>query len=66
MTSSTQALPAARGAGDAGTPPPRRATKDRAQSTFYWMVWPAVIAFFLFHTVPVLVGNAMTISSEER
>lgn len=56
MTSSTQALPAARGAGDAGTPPPRRATKDRAQSTFYWMVWPAVIAFFLFHTVPVLVG----------
>ncbi|WP_421740402.1 carbohydrate ABC transporter permease [Cellulomonas sp.] len=56
MTSSTQALPAARGAGDAGTPAPRRAMKDRAQSTFYWMVWPAVIAFFLFHTLPVLVG----------
>ena len=57
MTSSTQALPAARGAGGAGTPARRaRATKDRAQTTFYWMVWPAVIAFFLFHTVPVLVG----------
>lgn len=56
MTSSTQALPAARGAGSAGTPTERRTTKDRAQTTFYWMVWPAVIAFFLFHTVPVLVG----------
>ena len=56
MTSSTQALPAARGAGSAGTPTVPRGTKDRAQRTFYWMVWPAVIAFFLFHTVPVLVG----------
>ncbi|WP_315094955.1 sugar ABC transporter permease [uncultured Cellulomonas sp.] len=59
MTSSTQALPAARGAGrsgGAGTTAATRPTKDRAQSTFYWMVWPAVIAFFLFHTVPVLVG----------
>ncbi|WP_243884289.1 carbohydrate ABC transporter permease [Cellulomonas fengjieae] len=58
MTSSTQAmpLPAARGAGRAGTTTARRGKRDRAQSTFYWMVWPAVIAFFLFHTLPVLVG----------
>ncbi|KQR10603.1 carbohydrate ABC transporter permease [Cellulomonas sp. Leaf334] len=56
MTSSTQALPAARGAGTAGPPTTPRRTKDRAQRTFYWMVWPAVIAFFLFHTIPVLVG----------
>lgn len=56
MTSSTKALPAARGAGSAGTTPAPRRAKDRAQTTFYWMVWPAVIAFFLFHTVPVLVG----------
>jgi len=56
MTSSTQALPAARGAGGADSPPVLVRTKDRAQRTFYWMVWPAVIAFFLFHTVPVLVG----------
>ena len=33
-----------------------RAKKDRAHSTYYWMVWPAVIAFALFHTLPVLVG----------
>ena len=44
--------------GGAGT---RRASRlrtesKRAASAYYWMVWPAVIAFFLFHTVPVLVG----------
>lgn len=32
---------------------PRRRLADR---TFYWMVWPAVILFALFHTVPVLIG----------
>ena len=52
MTSSTQALPAARGAGSAGPTPTPRRPKDRAQTTFYWMVWPAVIAFAAFHTLP--------------
>jgi raffinose/stachyose/melibiose transport system permease protein len=33
-----------------------RAKKDRAHSTYYWMVWPAVIAFAAFHTVPVITG----------
>jgi raffinose/stachyose/melibiose transport system permease protein len=28
----------------------------RAASTYYWMVWPAVIAFAAFHTVPMVVG----------
>ena len=28
----------------------------RALPAYYWMVWPAVIAFAAFHTVPVLVG----------
>ncbi len=28
----------------------------RALPAFYWMVWPAVILFAFFHTIPVLVG----------
>jgi raffinose/stachyose/melibiose transport system permease protein len=39
----------------------RRATRmrtetSRAPSAYYWMVWPAVIAFAAFHTLPVIVG----------
>ena len=33
-----------------------RTETKRAASAFYWMVWPAVIAFAAFHTLPVLVG----------
>ncbi|GAA1146821.1 sugar ABC transporter permease [Microbacterium natoriense] len=33
-----------------------RSSSPRALSAYYWMVWPAVIAFALFHTVPMLVG----------
>lgn len=33
-----------------------RTTSPRALSAYYWMIWPAVIAFALFHTVPMLVG----------
>ena len=33
-----------------------RDKSKRAHSTYYWMVWPAVIAFALFHTVPVITG----------
>ena len=33
-----------------------RTESKRAASTYYWMVWPAVIAFAAFHTLPVVVG----------
>jgi raffinose/stachyose/melibiose transport system permease protein len=43
-----------------GTAPARRAAptrkRRRINPTFYWMVVPAVVLFFLFHTVPVLQG----------
>lgn len=43
-----------------GTPRKRaprvRTTTPRALPAFYWMVWPAVIAFAAFHTLPVIVG----------
>lgn len=33
-----------------------RSNASRALPAFYWMVWPAVIAFAAFHTIPVIVG----------
>ena len=33
-----------------------RTTSGRALSAYYWMIWPCIIAFALFHTVPMLVG----------
>jgi raffinose/stachyose/melibiose transport system permease protein len=56
MTTVTQAVRSST-AGDA----PKRATRvrsatSRASSTYYWMVWPAVIAFAAFHTLPVVVS----------
>ena len=33
-----------------------RTETKRAASAYYWMVWPAVIAFAAFHTLPVVVG----------
>ena len=33
-----------------------RSGESRIPATFYWMVWPAVIAFAAFHTLPVLIG----------
>ncbi|MBM7503290.1 carbohydrate ABC transporter permease [Agromyces aurantiacus] len=33
-----------------------RVEARRAPSAYYWMVWPAVIAFAAFHTLPVLIG----------
>jgi raffinose/stachyose/melibiose transport system permease protein len=33
-----------------------RTDSSRAPATYYWMVWPAVIAFAAFHTLPVIVG----------
>ncbi|HEV7899789.1 MAG TPA: sugar ABC transporter permease [Planosporangium sp.] len=37
-------------------PGPRRARGRRTALTFYWMVLPAFLLFFVFHTVPVLRG----------
>ncbi len=36
--------------------PRTRSEHRRAMPAYYWMVWPAVIAFAAFHTLPVLVG----------
>lgn len=33
-----------------------RTATGRALPAYYWMVWPAVIAFAAFHTLPVVVG----------
>ncbi|ALJ21076.1 carbohydrate ABC transporter permease [Microbacterium sp. No. 7] len=33
-----------------------RTTSSRALPAFYWMIWPCVIAFAAFHTLPMLVG----------
>lgn len=56
MSTLTTAGPgAAAGPGATRRPAARPRTK-RASRTFYAMVWPAVIAFAVFHTIPVLVG----------
>ncbi|WP_336922842.1 carbohydrate ABC transporter permease [Aquipuribacter sp. SD81] len=49
----TGAGPAERTADPPGTRPGRRRTTDRA---YYWMLLPAVVLFFVFHTLPVLQG----------
>lgn len=33
-----------------------RRRRSLAPRAFYWFVWPAVIAFALFHTLPVIIG----------
>lgn len=35
---------------------PQPARKRESRATFYAMVWPAVIAFAAFHTVPMIIG----------
>ncbi|MCC2028777.1 sugar ABC transporter permease [Microbacterium sp. YMB-B2] len=35
---------------------PSRPRRKLAPRAFYWFVWPAVIAFALFHTLPVTIG----------
>lgn len=35
---------------------PSRPRRKLAPRAFYWFVWPAVIAFALFHTLPVIIG----------
>ena len=57
MTTMTEAVRASSTGGTARKRAPRiRSGEGRANSTFYWMVWPAVIAFAFFHTLPVLIG----------
>ncbi|WP_434812238.1 carbohydrate ABC transporter permease [Microbacterium sp. bgisy189] len=43
--------------GTAAKRAPRTKTRTaKALPAYYWMVWPAVIAFAAFHTLPVIVG----------
>jgi raffinose/stachyose/melibiose transport system permease protein len=51
-SSTTTSAPVAAGT-QARTPRRRR---ERTNPTFYWMVVPALVLFFLFHTLPVLQG----------
>lgn len=37
------------------TAAPRKRSK-LAPRAYYWFVWPAVLAFAAFHTVPVIIG----------
>lgn len=57
MTTLTEAVRTSTTGGSArGRAPRLRTGTKRALPAYYWMVWPAVIAFAAFHTVPVLVG----------
>jgi len=57
MSTMTEAVRASSTGGTANKRATRiRSGEKRANSTFYWMVWPAVIAFAFFHTLPVLIG----------
>ncbi|WP_137844796.1 sugar ABC transporter permease [Microbacterium sp. 2FI] len=57
MTTMTEAVRASSTGGAARKRAARtRSDTKRAAPAFYWMVWPAVIAFAAFHTLPVLIG----------
>lgn len=56
MAHDTQPARLAGAAPDASDGPRRRRPRSRAASAYYWMVWPALIAFAAFHTLPMLVG----------
>ncbi|WP_127473011.1 carbohydrate ABC transporter permease [Microbacterium sulfonylureivorans] len=57
MTTMTEAVRASSTGGTARKRASRtRSDASRAMPAFYWMVWPAVIAFALFHTLPVVIG----------
>lgn len=56
MSTLTQATRSSTGGRDARRAPRTRSDSQRAAPAYYWMVWPAVIAFAAFHTLPVLVG----------
>lgn len=56
MSTLTQATRTSTGGRDAQRAPRMRSDSKRAAPAYYWMVWPAVIAFAAFHTLPVIVG----------
>ncbi len=56
MTTLTQATRSSTGGRGSERAPRMRTASKRALPAYYWMVWPAVIAFAAFHTLPVLVG----------
>jgi raffinose/stachyose/melibiose transport system permease protein len=56
MTTLTQATRSSTGGGRAPRASRMRSDAKRAAPAYYWMVWPAVIAFAAFHTLPVIVG----------
>lgn len=57
MTTLTEAVRASSTSGDVKKRARRTRTEARrAPAAYYWMVWPAVIAFAFFHTLPVLIG----------
>jgi len=57
MTTLTEAVRASSTAGSSKRRAGRvRYGTKRAPRAYYWMVWPAVIAFAFFHTLPVLIG----------
>jgi raffinose/stachyose/melibiose transport system permease protein len=57
MTTMTEAVRASSTGGTARKRAARtRSDAKRAMPAYYWMVWPAVIAFAAFHTLPVIVG----------
>ena len=57
MTTLTEAVRASSTGGAAKKRASRvRSENKRAPGAYYWMVWPAVIAFAFFHTLPVLIG----------
>ncbi len=45
-----------RSRGGAGAPPSGRGTRGRGSRAYLWMVLPAFLLFFAFHTFPVLQG----------
>ncbi|MET4636797.1 sugar ABC transporter permease [Mycetocola sp. 2940] len=55
-TTETEAVLIAGSRRGSGPRPPAVRVEGRAAPAFYWMVWPALILFAFFHTVPVLVG----------
>ena len=57
MTTMTEAVRASSTGGTVKKRASRiRSGEKRPAAAFYWMVWPAVIAFAFFHTLPVLIG----------
>lgn len=56
MATLTQAVRSTATRGEARRAMRTTRSGSRAPNAYYWMVWPAVIAFAAFHTVPMLVG----------